>query len=153
QSSLGLQMKVADALERNFDAVQQVKDVRRGLTEHTRRSAADPVARAAKGLDEKTTLLLGEPGSPSIPSEAVTLMTLNESLISLMALLDGADSEPSDASLVAFQRMSDQLSANLSAWQELKAKELKALNAVLAEHKLAVLPAYSNLNGAQDERK
>ena len=58
-------------------------------------------------------------------------------------LVDGADSAPSEESFAAFRRVCQGWKEKLSAWQDLKNKDLEEFNAVLAKNNLAQLASMS----------
>jgi hypothetical protein len=57
-----------------------------------------------------------------------------------MALVDGADFAPSEESFAAYRRLCKGLDEALGSWQELKNKDVAALNALLAKDNLTALP-------------
>jgi photosystem II stability/assembly factor-like uncharacterized protein len=150
QSSLDLQLKISAALTQNFNAYQQVKDLRAKLAELKKRGKNDPAGTSATGLDTRLGALEGEATPILEEPKSVTFSAVNDSLTSLMALLDGADSVPSDESFAAYQRVCTGLNATLTSWRELKAKDLPKLAALLTQNKLAALrdyPDVANIEG------
>ena len=137
QSALDLQLKISGVLTRNYGAVQQVKQLRTRLGDLKKRPKDDPIATAANALDEKAGALEegGKPGADK--PKGANLTEVNESMISLMALVDGADFAPSEQSFASFRRVCKGLSEALGAWQELKSKDVDALNALLTKNNLA----------------
>ena len=67
-------------------------------------------------------------------------MAVNESLIALMALADGADSAPSEEELAAYRRICHGFNEAASAWQDLKNKDVSALGELLTKNNLPELP-------------
>jgi photosystem II stability/assembly factor-like uncharacterized protein len=145
ESALELQLKISAVLGRNYEAYQQVKHLRSRLAEFMRRPKGDPVATAAMALNAKAATLAGEstPTSDSETSktEAVSLMAVNESLTALMALVDGADFAPSEESFAAFRRVCKGWKEALGTWQELKNKDVEALNVLLGKNNLGAIPS------------
>ena len=142
QSSLDLQLKISAALGRNFAAYQQVKDLRARLADLKKRPKGDAVATAAAPLGVKLAALEGEPTPLLEEPKTVNFSAVNDTLIALMALLDGADFAPSEESFAAYQRTCKALNATLEMWQEIKAKDLPAFRATLAQNNVASLPDY-----------
>ena len=139
-SSLELQLKISRLLGKNFDAYQQVKQLRGRLAELMKRPKEDSVAVAASTLDAKVAELEGE-ATPSLEApKATSFMAVNDALTALMALVDGADSAPSEESFAAYRRICKGESEALGAWQELKNKDVVALNILLGTSNLAKLP-------------
>jgi hypothetical protein len=58
-----------------------------------------------------------------------------------MALVDGADFAPSEASFEAFRRVCKGLKEALGTWEELKNKDIEALNTLLEEDNLPAVPS------------
>jgi len=58
-----------------------------------------------------------------------------------MGLVDGADFAPSEESFAAFRRVCKGLNDALAAWQDLKTKDVEALNVVLNKNNLAPIPS------------
>jgi hypothetical protein len=140
ESSLELQLKISILLGKNFDAYQQVKQMRARLAEQLKRPKEDSVAVAASMLDAKVAALEGE-ATPSLEAPKTTsFMAVNDMLTALMALVDGADSAPSEESFVAYRRICKGENEALAAWQELKSKDVPALNILLGKSNLAKLP-------------
>jgi len=140
QSSLDLQLKISALLGRNYAGFQQVKELRGQLAELKKRPKDDPVALAASTLDAKVAALAGEPTPILETPKTASFTAVNDSLTALMALADGADFAPSEESFAAYRRLCKGLSEALGSWQELKNKDVAALNALLAKDNLTALP-------------
>ncbi len=140
QSSLDLQLKISALLGRNYAGFQQVKELRGQLSELKKRPKDDPVALAAGALDAKVAALAGEPTPILETPKTASFTAVNDSLTALMALVDGADFVPSEESFAAYRRLCKGLSEALGSWQELKNKDVAALNALLAKDNLTALP-------------
>src|SRR6266566_2922176 len=140
QSSLDLQLKISALLGRNYAGFQQVKELREQLSELKKRPKDDPVALAASTLDAKVAALAGEPTPIPESPKTASFMAVNDSLTALMGLVDGADFAPSEESFAAYRRLCKGLSEALGSWQELKNKDVAALNALLAKDNLTALP-------------
>ena len=145
QSSLELQLKISALLGKNFDGYQQTKELRARLAELMKRPKEDPMAVAASALDGKVAALAGEATAILEAPKAATFMAVNDTLTALMALLDGADFAPSEESFAAYRRICKGANEALSAWQELKNKDVAALNTLLGKSNLAALPEFSEL--------
>jgi photosystem II stability/assembly factor-like uncharacterized protein len=152
QSSLDLQLRISAALARNFVAFQQVKTLRAQLAGLKNRPKGDAVATAATAFDAKLAELEGEPTPILEEPKTVSLSTVNDTLISLMALLDGADSAPSEESFAAYQRTCKALNTALEAWQAVKNKDLPPFNATLRQNKIAAMPEYAGLAAIENCR-
>ena len=69
-------------------------------------------------------------------------MAVDNMLTGLMALVDGADSAPSEESFTVMKRLCEGSNKTLQAWKELKGKELADFNKFLVANKLNSLPDY-----------
>jgi photosystem II stability/assembly factor-like uncharacterized protein len=150
QSSLDLQLKISSALGRNFAAYQQVKDLRVRLAELKNRPKGDALATAAGSLDAKLAELEGEPTPILEEPKTVSFSAVNDTLIALMALVDGADSAPSEESFAAYQRTCKALNTTLEGWQAIKSKDLPAFGATQSQNKIAPIPEYPSLRAIEN---
>jgi hypothetical protein len=150
QSSLELQLKISSALEQNFAGYQQTKELRARLAELMERPKEDPIAVAAGALDAKVAALAGEATPILETPKTASFMAANDTLTALMALVDGADFAPSEESLAAYGRICKGLNEALAAWQELKNKEVAALNDLLGKSNLTALPDAPSLPADPD---
>jgi len=149
QSSLDLQLSISALLGKNFDAYQQVKQLRAKLAELMKRPKEDPVAVAASSLDAKVGALTGEVTPILETPKSATFNAVNDTLTALMALVDGADFAPSEESFAAYRRICKGSNEAFAAWQELKNKDVAALNSLLGKSNVMTLPDLPNL--AADE--
>jgi photosystem II stability/assembly factor-like uncharacterized protein len=145
QSSLALQLRISTTLGRNHNAYEQVKDLRTRLGNLTKRPKDDPIGALAKSLDAKAEGLIGEPTPILATAKTFSFMAVNDTFNALLALLDGADAEPSQDSFDAFERVCKGLNGTLASWQELKSKDLSALNTLLGQNNLLAIPNYSEI--------
>ena len=144
-SSLELQLKISALLGKNFDGYQQTKELRKRLADLIKRPKEDPVAVAASALDVKAATLQGE-ATPILEAPKTTsFMAVNDTLTALMALVDGADFAPSEESFAAYRRICKGENEALANWQELKNKNLAALNVLLGKSNVPALPEFPNL--------
>jgi photosystem II stability/assembly factor-like uncharacterized protein len=150
QSALGLQLKISALLGKSDAALQQVKALRARLAELGKRPEEDPIATAASALDGKAAALLGEATPILETPKSASFMAVNDSLIDLMALVDGADAAPSEESFVAYRRICNGFKDALGAWQELKNKDVAALNELLGKNNLPALPEAPTLPAETD---
>ncbi len=141
ESALDLQLKISTVLGRNYEAYRQVKQLCARLGELLKRPKEDPVAVSAKALEEKVRALEGEATPILQTPKGVSLMAVNDSLTALMALVDGADSAPSEESFAAFHRVCQGWKDQLAAWQKLKNKDVEAFNELLGKNNLSPVSA------------
>lgn len=141
QSALNLQLKISAVLGTNYEAHQQVKQLRARLRELTKRPKEDPVAVAATDLDKQVRALEGEATPILETPKGMSLMAVNDGLTALIALVDGADFAPSEESFAAFRRVCQGWKEELSAWNELKNKDVEAFRLLLGKNDLAPVPS------------
>jgi hypothetical protein len=110
-----------------------------------KRPKEDPIAVAASSLDAKVAALEGEATPILETPKTASFMAVNDTLTALMALVDGADFAPSEESFAAYRRICKGENEALAAWQELKNKDVTALNSLLGKSNLAALPEFPNL--------
>jgi hypothetical protein len=144
-----LDQKIAEALHRDYEALQRVRSLRAqlrgamlagGIDRVTRKLRA--IKKVAMELDAKAALIEGEEGGYgarylSIP-EGRSLSRLNSGLGTLVNALDTADAAPTTQQVAMFGELEKALQEQLSAWGQLKSREIPNLNEKL---KKAGLPA------------
>jgi photosystem II stability/assembly factor-like uncharacterized protein len=144
-SALALELKISAALGQNFAGYQQVKDLRSRLAEFTKRPAGDPIATAGTQLDSKAAAIEGEPVATFDTPEGSSFTIVNDSLVALIALVDGADFAPSEASFASLQKVCVATSETLGEWQQLKAQDLAAFRKVIDPQRPGAIPEYTSL--------
>jgi hypothetical protein len=145
QNSLELQLKISASLGKNFDGYQQAKELRGRLAELMKRPKEDPAAIAASSLDAKVAAVAGEATPILETPKTASFNAVNDTLTALMALVDGADFAPSEESFAAYRRICKGSNEAMGAWQELKNKDVAALNTLLSKSNLTALPDVPNL--------
>lgn len=141
ESTLDLQLKISSVLGKNHEAYEQVKQLRARLNDLMKRPKDDLVAVAAAALDKKVGVLEGEATPILETPKGMSLMTVNDSLTNLMALVDGADFAPSEESFAAFRRVCQGWKEELGNWEQLKSKDVETLSSLLGKNNLAQLPS------------
>jgi hypothetical protein len=142
ESSLDLELRISATLGRNFAAYQQVKDLRSRLAGFTKLPATDPVATAATQLDSKAGALEGKSVYILDTPKGGSFITVNDSLVSLIGLVDGADFAPSVESFAALQRVCAAMNGTLEEWQKLKENELANFRKLVDSQKSGAIPDY-----------
>jgi photosystem II stability/assembly factor-like uncharacterized protein len=133
-----LDQKIADALQKDYEALQQVRSLRAQLKALTGNAT---IAKPAAELDAKAATIEGEEGGfgarfLSTP-EGRSLTRLNAGFNALVSALDTADAAPTTQQVAIFGELDKALEEQLSAWGQLKSKDIPALN---EELKKAGLP-------------
>jgi len=147
QSSLDLQLRISALLDKNFEGHQQTKELRARMAELMKRPKEDPVAVAAAALDGKAAAIAGEATPILETPKSASFNAVNDSLTALMALVDGADFAPSEESFSAYRRICKASNEAFAAWQDLRNKEVAALNTLLGKGNLALMPELPSLSG------
>jgi hypothetical protein len=137
-----LDRKIADALHRDYEAVQQVRGLRAQLKSLTERKPSSEIAKKIAGLEAKAAALEGDEGGYgtrflSTP-EGRSLARLNTGLSAVLSALDSADAAPTTQQAAVVAELEKALGEQLSTWEQLKSKDIADLNSQL---KQAGLPA------------
>jgi photosystem II stability/assembly factor-like uncharacterized protein len=158
-----LDRKVAGALHQDFEALQQVRSLRAQLkalkpdayANSARSSVAwVAIAKTATELDAKAAAIEGEEGDYgarylSTP-EGRSLARLNGGLNALVSALDSADAAPTTQQAAMFGELTKALEEQLSAWDQLKAKDIPELNGKLKKAGLPLIDLQKPVAGLAD---
>ncbi len=125
-----LDQKIAGALHKDYQALQQVRSLRLQLKALT--GGPDPIKKTAAALDAKAAPIEGEEGGYgtrylSTP-EGRSLARLNGGLNALVSALDTADAAPTTQQTAMFVELEKALEEQLAAWAQLKSKDIPELN-------------------------
>ena len=139
-----LDQKIAGALHKNYEALQQVRSLRSQLkslaavnTEkqggnHGSDRQPDNVQKAATTLEAKAAAIEGEEGgygaSYLSTPEGRSLSRLNGGFAGIISSLDTADAEPTTQEMAMFAELEKTLEEQLSAWGQFKSKDIPELN-------------------------
>jgi photosystem II stability/assembly factor-like uncharacterized protein len=144
-----LDQKIADALHNDYEALQQVRSVRsqikwlqRGKYENSMASSTglDAAARIAAELDAKAATIEGEEGG----------FGANSGLTTVLSALDTADAAPTTQQVAMFGELDKALEEQLSAWGQLKSKDIPELNEELKKAGLPQIDLQKPMPGAGD---
>ena len=162
-----LDRKIAEALHRDYEAVQRVRSLRfqlkaltakiltTGSTEKHRVSRGlDVIQKTAAALDAKAAAIEGEEGdyrtSYLSTPEGRSLARLNGGLNAFVTALDTADAAPTTQQVAMFGELDKALEEQLSAWGQLKSKDIPALNEQLKKAGLPPIDLQKPVPGAAD---
>jgi hypothetical protein len=135
-----LDRKIADALRRDYQGVQQVRSLRSQLKALTERKPDSAIAAKISALEAKAAALEGEDGPRFLSTpEGRSLVRLNSGLGILLSALDSADSAPTTQQSAMFAELEKALGEQLSTWEQMKSKDLTELNAQLKRAGLPVI--------------
>ncbi len=132
-----LDRKIAEALHRDDEAVQQVRSLRSQLKSLTDRKPYAEVAKTIATLEAKAAILEGSAGGYgttflSTP-EGRSLARLNTGLSQVLIALDSADAAPTTQQSAMFAELEKALGEQLSSWEQMMTKEVADLNAQLKQ--------------------
>jgi hypothetical protein len=138
-----LDRKIADALHRDYQAVQQVRSLRSQLKGLTDRKPGSEIAKAIAALEAKAAALEGDGGGYgtgflSTP-EGRSLARLNTGLTAVLSALDSADAAPTTQQSAMFGELEKALTTQLATWEQMKSKDVVDLNAQLSKAGLPVI--------------
>jgi len=167
-----LDRKIADALHKDYEALQQVRSLRSQLkalegngtnTSQAAKNAAKNkklaaiaavIAKTADELEEKAAPIEGEEGDYATrylsTPEGRSLARLNGGLNALVSALDSADAAPTTQQTAVFGELTKALEEQLSAWSQLKAKDIPELNDKLKKAGLPPIDLQKPVLGATD---
>lgn len=131
---LDLALKVDQALERNFPALNEAQNFHDQLTKLKQSSANNAqVQSAISALDAKADALLKTYGAKP------TLATVNAALAQIEEVVETADRAPTAQAEQAFAETGSQVESTLAEWQALKQAALPNFNKLLAAHNLPAI--------------
>jgi hypothetical protein len=136
KAQFDLEMKIVAAMQRDVDALKQVQKLRKALKE-VPSSAASKLQPQIAELDKKTEDLEGTPGGYGAQYLSTPagrgLGRLNRALATLLAIVDSADAAPTTQATKTFAQVQQALDEQLTKWEELRKKEIPALNQQLKQ--------------------
>jgi photosystem II stability/assembly factor-like uncharacterized protein len=137
-----LEKQIVEAMNQSFGTVQQISGLRdqlKTVLSLTKTGTADAaIAETAGTLDKKAAELLAvEVQYP--PVGIVSLAALNGSFGSLLLLVEGADSAPTAQANETFLTYKRLLYQQMAKWDQLKAKDIPALNELLRQRQMPPL--------------
>jgi len=144
-----LDRKIADALHRDHQAVQQVRSLRAQLKSLTDRKPSAEIATKIAELETKAAALEGEDGPRYLSSpEGRSLVRLNGGLGTLLSALDSADVAPTTQQSAMVAELEKALQEQLDAWVQIKAKDISSLNDQLKNAGLPMVDARPVASGS-----
>jgi photosystem II stability/assembly factor-like uncharacterized protein len=131
-----LDQNIADALHKDYGALRQVRSLRAQLKSLAGNSA---VGKTVGDLEAKAELIEGDDGARYFSTpEGRSLTRVNGGLNALVSGLDSADAAPTTQQAAVFVELEKALREQLTAWEQIKSKDVLELNEQL---KKAGLPA------------
>jgi photosystem II stability/assembly factor-like uncharacterized protein len=147
-----LEMNIAEAMHRDFQAIQQVQGLRQQLKKLQANNQA-PSAGIAALAQQAQELEGGQMGFGArflTTPEGRSLTALNAALGQLLATADSADAAPTAQAVGMFAEVESALDQQLQRWENIRDKDVPTLNIKL---KAANLPALDPEERAVEEQK
>jgi photosystem II stability/assembly factor-like uncharacterized protein len=148
---LDLALKASSAMSAAFDTRKQLAALHTAVADREKKLEGDDQGKAAldsaKQFDGKLTAIEGGQGggfgggggAPSTHPKP-TFAALNANYGTLLVMVDGADGSPNEAMRTAYQDYCKDMAMVAAQWDELRTKDLPALNAQLTARNLDPLP-------------
>jgi photosystem II stability/assembly factor-like uncharacterized protein len=138
-----LSMRAYEGAQRSLAALEQARALRAQIKDLRARVTEGPLADALAALDQKAAALTGEAAATAQSTQGnaadVDLARLNTAHESLLNLLQEADAAPTTQAVVAVDEQGRRLAAALARWQEVRTKDVPAVNTQLRQAKLPPL--------------
>jgi photosystem II stability/assembly factor-like uncharacterized protein len=127
-----LEMKITEAMHRDYQTLQQVRSLGKQLKNLMDRIRQGQLKQSIAALEGKATELEGSEGGfgttfLSTP-EGRSLARLNVGLNSLLAAVDSADVAPTTQAVSTFDELHNALDQQLTRWNEIRTKDVPDLN-------------------------
>ncbi len=138
-----LEIGIVEAMNQSYDALQQVRNLREQLKSVKARVKRGQMQREVDTLEQRASDLEGTEGGwgalfLSTP-EGRSLTRLNVGLKTLLAAVDSADTAPTKAESDTFRDAQTAVKEQLALWNEIKTKDVPALNSQLQKSGLPAL--------------
>ena len=143
QRQFDLDRKIADALHRDFEAIQQVRNLRKQLKSLTDKKPVPEIAKLIAELEAKAAALEGEEGGFGTrfltTPEGRSLARLNSGFSTILSALDSADAAPTTQQSAMAAELDKALTEQLAAWGQLKSHDVAQLNERLKQSGLPAI--------------
>jgi hypothetical protein len=132
-----LSIRAYSGMQETFETVDRIKKLRAQIKTAIDRADRGPLAEALNALDKKAASIGGEGrgdgGSPGLPGGTIdvrepNLTRLNGGFSSLLEHLQSADLAPTEPMTTAAAELQKVLAKLMADWNELKTKDLSAIN-------------------------
>jgi hypothetical protein len=163
QSQFDLDRKIAEALHKDYAALQQIRSLRAQIKwllrdQHSTSAASstglDVAAKLSTELEAKAAVIEGGAGGYGArymtTPEGRSLSHLNSGLGTVVSALDSADAAPTTQQVAMVADIEKALDEQLSAWSQLKSKDVPQLNEQLKKAGLAPIDLQKPVPGAGD---
>jgi photosystem II stability/assembly factor-like uncharacterized protein len=145
-----LASRICDAMNLTFASLAQVRAVRAQLRDLARQAAKGEISDAIHTLEQKIAPF--EEGAPGIgqASHHDTFAELNIQFAQLLAVVDGADAAPTQTAQDTTGDLQRSLTALETQWDDLKARDINALNDQLRHANLPAINLAATLAPEQE---
>jgi len=132
-----LSLEAYRGMQKTFDTVEQIRKLRAQISESISRAGRGPLAEALNALDKKAAAIGGEgrgdASSPGLPGGTIdlrepNLTRLNNGFSSLIEHLQTADLAPTQPMVTAATELQKTLTKLMADWDQLKTKDIAAIN-------------------------
>jgi hypothetical protein len=124
--------KIADAMHRDYQALEEVRGVRARLKQLPAKAGQGALGEAIAALQKRAEELEGNAGGYRAvfltDAAGKSLARLNGALNQLLATVDSADAAPSARAISMFAAVESALEQQLANWKEIKSRDIPALN-------------------------
>jgi hypothetical protein len=141
EQQFALSRQTVDGMNATFDALEATGKLRAQLKDlRARQGLAPALAESLAALDAKAAALESGAGrSPGAAPPQPNLTQLHSQLSSLLDVLQQSDAAPTTQAVAASSEFQRQLRELLQSWQQLKSKDVEAVNAQLRAANLPTL--------------
>jgi photosystem II stability/assembly factor-like uncharacterized protein len=146
-----LDRKIADALHRDYQAVQQVRSLRSQLKSLAERKPSSEISAKIANLETKAAALEGDEGPRYLSTpEGRSLVRLNAGLGTVLSALDGADAAPTTQQSAMVADLEKALGEQIASWEQIKSKDVVDLNVQLKQAGLPTIDLTKKLPDSAD---
>ena len=146
EQQFGLLMQIHEQLNRVYDAVNQIQDVRSQVAGLKRRmpenASTKPIASSADDLEKKLVAVRDQLINLTISANEDSLAyppQIDGKLAYLAMDIGSADSAPTEAEQLEFEKLKRQSGELLSQWEDLQRRDLAAFRKLAAESNLSTV--------------
>jgi len=146
---LEIATQIANEMDLDFVALKQVQSLRGQVKELKTKAGPGELTDLISSLDQKAAALEGKSedrftAPPWSGKEAENLTHLNQELGTLLHVVQGTDAAPTTQTLAAHRELRQALQGLLASWNELRQREISAVNERLKASKLTEINATSS---------
>ena len=132
-----LSLEAYRGMQQTFDTVEQIRKLRAQIKEAISRADRGPLAETLNALDKKAAAIAGEgrsdASSPGLPGGTIdvrepNLTRLNNGFSALLDTLQDADLAPTEPMVLAATELQRTLVKLMADWNQLKTKDVAAIN-------------------------